>query len=151
MAEERVRIRLIIREIVQREGLVAEDARIRARIDEIVAAYEQPDEVRSYIYGDENELRRVELGVLEDRLVEHVLNHAQVESVSASYQDVVTGKAIPVPEVQTPPAGDAEIDKPRFEPDEDRGSNGPGRAPDVGETNKPPKGRLRRWLAGRRS
>ena len=131
---ERVRIRLIVREIVQREGLQAEDQRIRARIEEIVAPYEQPDEVRNWIYGDEEQLQRVELGVLEDQLVEHILSLATVESVPASYREVVTGSSIP----------DLPIDEPLSE-----GSN-----PDatVEREGKPPrKGWLRRWFGGSRS
>jgi len=39
--------------------------------------------------------------VLEERVVDHVLSAAQVDNVSASYQDVVSGKAVA-------PSGDPE-------------------------------------------
>lgn len=136
---ERVRTRLVVREIVQRESLQADDERIRERIEEIVAPYEQPDEVRNWIYGDEEQLQRVELGVLEDQLVEHILSQANVESVPASYKDVVTGKSIPEPPVEQTASGDEELDRPPFE----RGEADGGRVPR--------KGRLRRWLGGGRS
>ncbi|MDE0422158.1 MAG: trigger factor [Gammaproteobacteria bacterium] len=145
-AEDRVRTRLVVREIVQREGLVAEDARIRARIDEIAAAYEQPDDVRNWIFGDEDQLQRVELGVLEDQLVDHVLSHADVEPVPASYKDVVTGHSIPEPAVQAPLAGPA-VSKPTSETQEgDEIGTGEG----AGDQSKgTARGRLRRWLTGR--
>ena len=140
--EERVRTRLVVREIVQREGLQADDARIRARIDEIVSAYEQPDDVRSWIYGDEEQLQRVELGVLEDQLVEHILSQATVEAVPASYKDVVTGNSIPELPVEVP--------SPRR--DDTRDSD-EALEQDIPEevAKAPPKGRLRRWFGGRRS
>ena len=104
-AEERIRTRLVVREIVKRESIEADDERIHARIAEVVAAYEEPEDVRNWIYGDETQLQRIELSVLEDQLVEHVLSRAAVESVAASYKDVVAGKAIPEPsETESDPA-----------------------------------------------
>lgn len=146
-AEERVRTRLVVREIVQQEGLVAQDARIRARIDEIASAYEQPDDVRTWIFGDEDQLQRVELGVLEDQLVEHVLSQADVESVPASYKAVVTGSSIPQPAVQSPLADRAGIDSASEAEEGDEG--GAGEAP-ADKPKRTARGRLRRWLSGGR-
>ena len=141
---DRVRTRLVVREIVQREGLEADDERIRTRIEEIAAPYEHPDEVRNWIYGDEDQLQRVELGVLEDQLVEHILSLASVESVPASYKDVVTGHSIP----ELP----SEVDPGRspFERDAEDGTEASADAIGGGEAKKP-KGRLRRWFGGSRS
>ncbi|MCY3837202.1 MAG: trigger factor [Gammaproteobacteria bacterium] len=150
---ERVRTRLVVREIVQREGLQADDERIRARIEEIVAPYEQPDEVRNWIYGDEEQLQRVELGVLEDQLVEHILSLATVESVPASYRDVVTGNSIPDLPVEEPRSTDADPEGSRFErSDGDEGREASDPDTTAGEREgKPRKGRLRRWFGGSRS
>ena len=150
---ERVRTRLVVREIVQQEGLRADDARIRARIEEIAAPYEQPDEVRNWIYGDEDQLRRVELGVLEDQLVEHILSQATVEPVTASYTEVVTGNSIPELSVEEPISGDVDLGGSPFEPSggyEGRAASNPGAT--AGEPEgKPRKGLLRRWFGGGRS
>ena len=144
---ERVRTRLVVREIVQREGLQADDERIRARIEEIVAPYEQPDEVRNWIYGDEEQLQRVELGVLEDQLVEHILSLAAVESVSASYRDVVSGNSIPEPPVAHATSGEGssfeEAGHRHEVPDPEASASEP-------EAKPTRKGRLRRWLGGGR-
>ena len=103
--ERRVRTRLVVREIVNAESLTPDDQRVRARIDELIAAYEVPEDVRNWIYGDEDQLQRIELSVLEDQLVDHVLDRATVEEVSASYKDVVTGRSLPEPEEDPPTAG----------------------------------------------
>ena len=144
---ERVRTRLVVREIVQREGLQADDERIRARIEEIAAPYEQPNEVRNWLYGDEDQLQRVELGVLEDQLVEHILSLANVESVAASYKDVVTGHSIPeLPSEMDP-------DRSPFERDAADGAETSGTDATTGEREEKAtrKGRLRRWFGGGRS
>ena len=146
---ERVRTRLVVREIVQRDGLQADDQRIRARIEEIVAPYEQPDEVRNWIYGDEEQLQRVELGVLEDQLVEHILSQANVESVAASYRDVVTGNSIPElpPAEQTASGGPSPFE----DADDRREASDPDATAGEREGKAARKGRLRRWLGGGRS
>ena len=149
---ERVRTRLVFREIVRREGMQADDERIRARIEEIVAPYEQPDEVRNWIYGDEEQLQRVELGVLEDQLVEHILSLATVEPVPASYRDVVTGNSIPDLPAEETLSGDVDLEESPFEhPDGDEGRKANPDATADQREGKPRKGRLRRWFGGGRS
>ncbi len=108
--EDRVRTRLVVREIINAESLAPDDESVRARIDELADAYEKPEDVRNWIYADEEQLQRIELGVLEDQLVDHVLLQATVEDVSASYQDVVTGRSIPLPTEEDPPAADVHHD-----------------------------------------
>ena len=137
--EDRVRTRLVVREIVNAESLTPDDERVRARIDELVAAYEKPEDVRNWIYADEDQLQRIELGVLEDQLVDHVLAQAAVEDVSASYKDVVTGRSIPLPAEEDPPTAVA---------DHDHAHETGGHAPAA----KKPRGlggRLRRLIGGK--
>ena len=134
------------------EGLQADDERIRARIEEIVAPYEQPDEVRNWIYGDEEQLQRIELDVLEDQLVEHVLAKATVESVAATYKDVVTGNSIPALPVEETTSGGVGLEGTPLERDDaDAHDEAPSAAADAREADKPPKGRLRRWFRGKRA
>ena len=135
--EDRVRTRLVVREIVNAESLTPDDERVRARIDELVGAYETPEDVRNWIYGDEEQLQRIELGVLEDQLVDHVLARASVEEVSASYQDVVTGRAIPEPIEKDPPVRGPDRDHAH-----DTGEEKPGKKKSLG-------GRLRRLIGGK--
>jgi len=137
--EDRVRTRLVVREIINAESLTPDDERVRARIDELVAAYEKPEDVRNWIYADEEQLQRIELGVLEDQLVDHVLAQAAVEDVSASYKDVVTGRSIPLPAEEDPPTAVA---------DHDHAHETGGHAPAA----KKPRGlggRLRRLIGGK--
>ena len=151
---ERVRTRLVVREIVQREGLQAEDGRIRSRIEEIVAPYEQPDEVRNWIYGDEEQLQRVELGVLEDQLVEHILSLATVESIPASYQDVVTGNSIPDLPPEDPISTDVDFGGSPFarsDGEQAREGSSPDATTGEHEVKARRGGRLRRWFGGSRS
>lgn len=95
MAERQVRARLVMREIVSQQAITPDDQRIRSRIDEIAGGYEEADEIRRWIYSDEEQLNRIENAVLEEQVVDHVLEHAQVVTVAAAYQDVAAGNPLP--------------------------------------------------------
>ena len=60
----------------------------------------------SYYYSNPEQLREIEMAVLEDQVVDHILEQAAVEVVPSSYSDVISGAAI-APE----PEADGEIDE----------------------------------------
>lgn len=88
-AERSVRLGLILRAIIDSKELKADEERIKARVEEIAAQYEQPEEVVNYIYGNEQQLQNIEGAVLEEQMVDLVLADAKVEEKSMSYQDAV--------------------------------------------------------------
>lgn len=92
-AEKRVTIGLVVNEIVNRESLKPDSERVRERINEIAKPYDQPDQVVNWYYGDEAQLQQVEMAVLEDQVVEHVLSLAKVSTLPSSYDEVISGRA----------------------------------------------------------
>ena len=54
------------------------------------------------------QLQQIEMAVLEDQVVDHILDQAAVEVVSTSYQDALTGAAIAPPETDDDGAAEAE-------------------------------------------
>ena len=102
---------LVMREIAERESVQIDDERVRQRIDEIAGSYEESAEVRRFVYGDEDQLRSVELAVLEEQVVDLVLSRSRRVVVPMSYQDVVAGRPLPPLEVsaaEADPAAEAE-------------------------------------------
>lgn len=95
LAENRLRARLVMREIVKRESLRPDNARVRARIDRIASAYEEAAEVRQLLMTDERRLGEVQGLVLEEQVFEHVLAHAQVVPVAMPYRSLVAGESMP--------------------------------------------------------
>ena len=93
-AEKRVSVGLIVNEIVSSAELSADEARVRARVEEMAAGYSDPAQVVNYYYGNPEQLQQIEMAVLEDQVVDHILDQAAVEVVSTSYQDALTGAAI---------------------------------------------------------
>ncbi|MEJ2087434.1 MAG: trigger factor [Gammaproteobacteria bacterium] len=97
-AERRVSVGLIVNEIVTSAELVPDEARVRERIETLAAGYAEPSQVVNYYLNNPEQRREIEMAVLEDQVVDHILEEAQVEAVPASYQDIINGTAVPSPE-----------------------------------------------------
>ena len=111
IAERDVRARLVLGEIVTQESIQVDDERIRARIEEMASGYEEAAEVRKWIYGDEEQLRRVEASVLEEQTLDHVLARAQSTKVVVSYEELIAG--LPLPEPEPEPLPEPEVEESR--------------------------------------
>jgi len=106
-AEDEVRQVLVVRAIAREQSLSADAARVTARIDEMASGYEQPAEVRRYLYGDEDRLREIEFDVLREQVAEQVLEAATVQTVEMPYIDVVANAQLP-PAVEDAPESTVE-------------------------------------------
>ena len=95
LAEQNVRIQLVMREIVAREAIRVDDERVRARIEEVANSYEEAAEVRRFLYGDEAQLRRIEEAILEEQVLDLITERAHTLVVPMPYRDLAAGKALP--------------------------------------------------------
>ena len=100
-AEKRVRAGLVFNEIRNSAEIEVDGDRVRAEIERMAAAYEQPEAVLRYYYGDEERLASVENSVLEEQLVDHILEAAQVTEVTSSYGVLVRGESEDGAEAET--------------------------------------------------
>ncbi len=107
-AKDRVRAGLIINKIVEDGELAADPDAVRQRIEKMAEAYADPQQVVAYYYGNPEQLEQIEMAVLEDRVVQHVTEHATVNVLESSYADIIGGRALPAEE----PAPDAADDAP---------------------------------------
>ncbi len=79
-ARWRIAIALVVAEVVHSQGLKADAARVRAAIEGIGAAYQEPAAVVNWYYADRSRLATIESAVLEDAVVEWVVARAQVQA-----------------------------------------------------------------------
>ena len=91
-ASKRVKLGLVVAEIIKSEGLKADEAAVRAQVEELAAVYEAPQEVIEWYYGDPQRLREVESLVLEDTVVDLVLEKAKVTEKAVSFDEVLNKK-----------------------------------------------------------
>lgn len=88
-AERRVRLGLLVSELVQSEGLKAKPDQIRARIEDFAQSYENPEEVIRYYLTDKERLAEIEAIVMEDNVVEFVLSKAKVSDEQVSFDELM--------------------------------------------------------------
>jgi trigger factor len=88
-AERRVRLGLILAELVHKHKLVATPEQIRAQIEEQAQSYESPDEVLQWYYQNPERMREVESLVLEENVVAWVATQGQLENVATSFEELM--------------------------------------------------------------
>lgn len=88
-AERRVRLGLIIAEIVQTNDLAARADQVRALVDEHAQGYEDPQEVVQWYYGNPERLQQLEALALEDNVVAWVVSQVQVTDEPVKFDDLM--------------------------------------------------------------
>ncbi|MET4579316.1 trigger factor [Ottowia thiooxydans] len=88
-AERRVRLGLVVAELVRANNLQATPEQIKAHVEEMASSYEKPEEVVRYYYADNRRLADVEALVIENNVTEHVLAKAKVEDKKLSFDDLM--------------------------------------------------------------
>ena len=88
-AERRVRLGLVVAELVRANNLQARPEQIRAHIDELAASYEKPAEVVRWYYGDNRRMAEVEAIVIENNVTEFVMSQAKVTEKTVSFDELM--------------------------------------------------------------
>lgn len=88
-SERRVRLGLLVSELVKQAQLQAKPEQVRARIEEFAQNYEQPAQVVSYYLSDRQRRAEVEAIVLEDNVVDYVLSKAQVADEEVPFDQIM--------------------------------------------------------------
>ncbi|MHB1084331.1 MAG: trigger factor [Thiobacillus sp.] len=88
-AERRVRLGLILAEIVQAHKLVAQPEQIRTLIQEQSESYEEPEQVMQWYYQSPERMQEIESLALEENVVAWVAGQAQVEDVTTSFEELM--------------------------------------------------------------
>lgn len=88
-AKRRVSLGLILSEIINKQEVKVDAARVRQAVEELASVYQDPEEVIKWYYGNRNELAGVEASVLEDQVVDKVLDAAKVTETAASYDSLL--------------------------------------------------------------
>jgi trigger factor len=88
-AERRVRLGLVVAELVRANNLQATMDQIKAHIQELAASYEKPSEVERWYFGDNNRLAEVEAIVLENNVTDFVMSKAKVSEKAVSFDELM--------------------------------------------------------------
>ena len=92
-AERRVRLGLILAELVKENNLQATPDQVKAQVEEFAQSYEDPQQVIKYYYGDRRRLADVEALVLEENVVNYVLGKSKVTEKSVDFDELMGNNA----------------------------------------------------------
>jgi len=92
-AERRVRLGLILSQLVGENNLQATSEQVKAQIEDFAQSYEDPKEVLKYYYSDRNRLGEIEALVLEENVVNYVLGKAKVTTKSVAFDELMGSNA----------------------------------------------------------
>ena len=87
-AKKRVRLGLILSDLVKQKNLSATSDQIKAEIDEQAATYEDPKEVVRWFYSDPRRLKDIEALVLENNVIKYVTEFAVVSDKALSFEEL---------------------------------------------------------------
>jgi trigger factor len=88
-AERRVKLGLVLAELVNKLSLAVDGTKVRAAVEEMASTYQDPDEVINYFYSNQEQLASIESKVLEDQLVEKLLENAHIVEKPCTYQEAL--------------------------------------------------------------
>ena len=88
-AERRVRLGLVVAELVRANKLQATMEQLTAHIEELAQSYEKPEEVKRWYFGDRQRMSEVEAVVIENNVTDFVLRQAQVSDKSVAFDELM--------------------------------------------------------------
>ena len=88
-AQQRVRVGLVIAEVVRTNNLQATPDQLKAYVDDLAASYERPDDVKRWYLSDNRRLAEVEAMVVENNVTEFVLSKAKVTEKAVSFDELM--------------------------------------------------------------
>jgi trigger factor len=88
-AERRVILGMLVSEAIKANELKVDEDKIKAKVEEIAATYEKPEEVVNWYMADKSRLSQIENLLLEDEVVDWVFSKADVSESKSSFKDLM--------------------------------------------------------------
>ena len=88
-AEKRVRMGLVVADLVRANNLQATAEQIKAHIEELASSYEKPADVVRWYYSDMSRLGEVEAIVIENNVTDFILSKAKVNAKAISFDELM--------------------------------------------------------------
>jgi len=89
-AERRVRLGLVVAELVRANNLQAKPDQLQAHIEELAQSYEKPSEVVRWYLSDRQRMAEVEAVVIENNVTQHVLGLVKVVDKALPFDELMT-------------------------------------------------------------
>ena len=87
MAEKRVRLGLLVRQLVADQNLAVDADQVRARVEEMCAGYENAEDMVNVYMSNPQMVQQIEPMVLEDQAIDWLLENGKVSSKKVSFKE----------------------------------------------------------------
>jgi trigger factor len=88
-ASRRVRLGIILAEVVKTQGLSSKPEQVRVLVEELAQSYEEPEQVVKWYFENPERLQEVESLALEENVVAWAVTQAKVEDVPTSFDELM--------------------------------------------------------------
>jgi trigger factor len=88
-AERRVRLGLVVGELVRDNKLQATEAQIKSHVEDLAASYEKPSEVMRWYFSDNQRMAEVEAIIIENNVTDFVLSKAKITDKAISFDELM--------------------------------------------------------------
>lgn len=89
-AERRVKLGLVLNELISSEEIKADADKVREALEEMAASYEDKEEVINWYMSQPQQLQQIEGIVIEEQVVEKLLEKSKVSEETLSYKEVMS-------------------------------------------------------------
>jgi trigger factor len=87
MAEKRVRLSLLVQELIVQRQIELDRERVERRIQELAAPYESPEEAAQLYRSNRDLMSQIESGVLEDQVIDLLIEQGQATPRKMSFDE----------------------------------------------------------------
>jgi trigger factor len=92
-AERRVRLGLLLRQLIAEQSISIDQAALRSRVEEMCAGYENEEEMVNMYMSNPQVMQQVEPMVIEQKAVEWLLENGKVKTKKVSFKDYMNPPA----------------------------------------------------------
>jgi trigger factor len=92
-AKRRVALGLILGEVIQKNKMEVDDAKVRTTLEGMAMNYDTPSDVIEWYYSDEKRLNEIKQMVLEEQTIEWIVSLAKVTDETVNFEDVMEKQA----------------------------------------------------------
>ena len=92
-AEKRVALGLLLRQVIVDKELKADEAMIRARVEELCAGYENAEDMINMYLGNPQVMQQIEPMVIEQQAIDWIVEHGKSKTKKISFKDYMNAPA----------------------------------------------------------
>ena len=92
-AERRVKLGLLVSEVLRSADIKLDANLVKEEVRRQAAGYDRAEEVEKYFYSNQELLSSIQMRVLEDQVVSHILGVAKVTEKESTYKDVIAAQS----------------------------------------------------------